>query len=84
MRGRAHEHESDDGAPSLTHSAILQIQLNILACLESWMNPITRMYLVIKIFCFIDRNSGLISFVLPLYLNDSRQLVPTNGTKAIS
>jgi len=34
MRGRAYEHVSDDYAFSLTHNAILQMQLNILACLE--------------------------------------------------
>lgn len=48
------------------------------------MNSITGMYLAIKIFCFIDRNPGLIPFVLPSYLNDTRQLVPANGTKTIS
>lgn len=32
----------------------------------------------------MDRNSGLIPFVLALYLNDTRQLVPANGMKAIS
>lgn len=37
-----------------------------------------------KVFCFTDRNSGLMPLVLALYLNDTRQLVPTNGMEAIS
>lgn len=84
MKKRIYKHKPLDFESSLTYIAILQMQLNILTCLENWMNSITRMYLAIKIFCFINRNSGLIPFVLALYLNDTRQLVPANGMKAIS